>query len=148
MTKRFKDYLTSIGMTEEPFLKRVEHCLARMTAVAPEPVVDLIAEDVVQEDGSKQFLHLAAFTKNCIVAIDQFLTSDEVCVIRLSRGISQLAVASTSYDFQNASPEARISIEFTFTDPATSSWTLQGSGSNCDHIWDLMKKHVRPQLTK
>lgn len=149
MIKRHKDYLESIGLIEKAFVERVEVCLARMRALSPEPITDILVEDVVQESGSRAYLHLSGYTTNYILDANTFLTNDSVAIFRLSAGVDELTVAVTDYDFIKASEKSRINVQFDLSRHSPSAhWTLQGSRGNCDHIWAMTKKHIRPQLKK
>jgi hypothetical protein len=145
--KRFTDYLTLIGMTEKAFVSRVEHGLARLNAVSPERIDDIVVEDLVQEDGTRRYLHISAFSKNYIHDVDSFLTQDGVTVYSLAAGVIRMRVDTTNYEFEKAKAESRIHVDFTLArHRAETSWTLQGTGSNCDHVWSIVKKYITPRL--
>jgi hypothetical protein len=147
MTKRFADYLSSIGMAEEAYIARVEQCLALMTEVAPERLQEILVEDVVQEDGTRQYIHLNAFTANYILGVSFFLTGDTVEMYRLTAGVTHLSVSAINFDFKEPTAQSRILVNFSLAaHPPGGSWALQASGVNAAHAWRISKERVRPQL--
>jgi hypothetical protein len=149
MIKRFADYLSSIGMTEKAYVARVEECLTLLTEIAPERLQEIVIEDIVQEDGTRQYLHLNAFTSNHLLGMDNFLSGDTVQMYRLTRRVVSLQTSATNFDFKTGTTRSRIHIVFRLESHAPGTgWVLQGSGTNAAHIWRITKERVRPQLAE
>lgn len=147
MIKRFHDYLTSIGMKEKAFLSRVDTVLPQLRAIFPETISDILVEEVVQEDGTPQYLHLIAFSTSYIGGVNNFLSADEVTVTRVDQ-VNHLTMRATSFDLVQAKPkpDSRIYVQFAVGAGPAQGWALQGSGVNCAHIWRLTNKHIKSRL--
>jgi len=144
--QKFSDYLSSIGITERAYIDRVEACLNAMNIVAPTPITDLIVEDIIQEDGTRQYLHLVGIAGSFLVSFNFFLTAEKVSVHALSRGVVRLSATTTNYDYTAAKPESRILVDFVIGGEPEGGWQLQASGANVDAVWEFTKSHLRTQM--
>lgn len=144
MKKKFADYLAAIDLSQQAFVSRVEYALTRIETVAGEPVEDFLVEDLITQEGARSYLHLVAFTKAYVVAMDDFTTENAVTVFPYAT-VHELEVATTDYEFKDPTTTSRIVVEFTLG--SHEGWNLQGTRENCDAIWAAVKKRLRPLMT-
>jgi hypothetical protein len=144
MKRAFGAYLASIELSQKAFRTRVDYAVRRIETVAGEPIDEILVEDLITQEGAREYLHLIAFSKTFIATMNDFKTENTVSLYVLRENIPTLAVETIDYEFGNPTTTSRIFVEFTLG--VDDEWTLQGTRENCEAIWKAVEMRLRPNL--
>ena len=144
MYEQFKEYFDSIGLTQDAFVERTKLALATLAEVMPEPIVEVIVEDVVDEEGNRSYLHLGGVSENFIGFVENFIHTSDNAFIGPMGPASNLRVTKQAFDFKEATKESRLQVHVVIG--ASTNWNIQTTGSNCEHAWRLVQEQLRPRM--
>lgn len=77
MKAKFSKYLKSVGITTSELKKRVETVYTFCQSICPEEIKDILVEDYIKADGSREHEHLLFFSEKYIVSAPTFKSKNE-----------------------------------------------------------------------
>lgn len=146
MKEEFVTYLDSIGVTKTA-QRKIEDIHAFYEKVTPEEITAIFVTEFVNEEGRREYENLWFFTDSLVMEAKQFLTADEYDMMALQGNVSRWVIKKQSYDFEQASAASRLSLEFTLGGGlGLAGADLKASEANCDHLMDIFRRFVMPNL--
>lgn len=144
MRANFVVYLQSIGMTT-PLIKRVEQIYSFYDKhIAPDQIMDIFVSEYTESDGTREYDSLVFFGGPFVVEAKRFVHEDDFDVSILRKQVLYLEIRKQDYDYEQATDASRLSITFTLGSGLNGE--LKASRANCDHLRDLITKHLVPNL--
>jgi hypothetical protein len=148
MSHRFDGYLDTIGMPA-PFRQRVSDICAfyetLLSERLPGGIEDVFVSEYVKEDGTREYESVWLFAGSYRMEAHGFTLKDNFDVAFCPAGTSYMRIEKESYDFSQAQPQSRMSVEVTFASPVDAlRGRLRASGANCDHLRVVLAKHLVP----
>jgi hypothetical protein len=138
-------YLHSIGLDAKPYLARVETIYNIASGFCSEKIEGVFVCDYLNKDGSRDYDSLWFFSKSYALEAHNFLIGDDLTwdLVPSSIGVDRLLVKSDNYDYEKGLRDSKLVIRFNLygTDVAGE---LKASGNNCDYLWDVCKRYLRP----
>lgn len=124
----------------EPVCERVRQLLQYYDALGYLEF-DAFVSESVDDDGLRHYESLWLFNDGG--SMEALLTEaedDNIDGAPLRANVVRWAARSRAYDYRNAVPESRLSLEIWYSRDLLGE--LNASGSNCDRLRDLMRKYV------
>ena len=139
----FMDYLASIAATPT-VIAAVAEKLRLFATLTDEPIERIFIEDRRTAEGEVIPDALAAFTPTYLLGAEDFLRRTELQMTILKDSLMYLEVRSDKYDFATASALSQLTVEMELG--LLSTWTLTAVGQNCDHLREIIKERLTPNL--
>lgn len=140
---QFEDYLVEIGITG-PFLERAKTVLAFYAGIGIGEVEDVFVSEYVNPEGRRVFESLWLFTRTYTYEAKSFLSADVFDGAPLARRIDYWTISRAEYDFDTATDQSRMALDFTLA--GRNPCHLKASGRNCSHLRHIFTRHVLPNL--
>jgi hypothetical protein len=145
MKEEFTKYLISIGMTKT-FDTRVQTIYEYYKEICPDEITDIFVTEYIKEDASREYENLWFFSSKYCMEAKLFITKDDFDMTPISNQITYWKVEKQDYDFKRATDKSRLSLELAFE--AAIRGHLKASRENCNHLKDIILKHVVPNMRK
>lgn len=145
MKREWLDYMKSIGLAA-PFLGRAEQVLLFFEKVHPDAIDEIFINEYSDKEGNRHYESLWLFSKNAAMEAKRFLQEDDFDSTPLMGQVKYWTVKKTEYDFDKASPQASMTLEFSLVSGV--SGNLHASGLNCDHLKRIFLSHIVPNAAQ
>jgi hypothetical protein len=146
MKEIFVTYLESIGM-QGPRIRFVsenyEFIESQFVPLLKEEIADIFIEDTVSEDNKRMYENIYFITKSFFIEVKMSSGIGELNISPIQE-VRFLNVRRKDYNFENATPESRMNIKFSFSDRGMA--VLSASGTNCDKLKEIMHKYIIPKM--
>jgi hypothetical protein len=151
MKEEFATYLQRVGVVwEQPLYHKAERLLTLADSLCPEQPETIFISDFTKEGGSRELLSLWMFTQRYTLEAKEFSGArDMLDVTYLWKTISYVEVEYKDYSFKEASDGSRLTVSINFTHAAGGgvlNAVLRASKKNCDALWNVYLKHLKPNL--
>ena len=146
MKTEHRSYLQQVGLGNQ-YIERVRTLYGLVSTISPiAEVADIFVSEYVQANGVRVYENVWFFTAEAYHAIEahNFISEDNVDFVTLKGRIKQFFVQKQKYDFERATEESRLNVEFR-TDLDVIG-KMKASKENCDHLRDIVLKYLRPNL--
>lgn len=144
MKGNFTVYLQSLGFTEI-LLPKCNEIFGILSEMADEEILDIFISEYLQEDGTRYYEDFRVFTETtCLVAKD-FLHEHRFALWNLKDRYHNANLHSTNYDYKEATALSRLTI-YCYSKEGQTGLVMKASKKNCDHLYNIFKKHIRPNL--
>jgi hypothetical protein len=145
MKMEFEEYLKSIGITSEVYLKRIETLMEIHLELCQDEIVDIFVDEYIQEDGTRQYTDITFFSNRYVFGAIQFLTTDNFSLTKLNKAITYMKIYNKDYDFKKATTLSRLNLDVGY-DITNFSGNFKASKDNCDVLKKLVAKYMVPNL--
>jgi len=143
--RSFEEYFSAIGVGE-PIQKRISEILGKIKKLNLNvDFTDVSINEYLDKDGIRHFTDIRFYSNNIIVNVADFLIEDDFYVSGACKNILTLKVQAKNYDFVQANESSRLRI-IGFLVERPVKIELNGTGTNCDYMFDIYKKHLLPRL--
>ncbi len=146
MKKEFVDYLKSIGITAEEYLKRIETIIEVFSDFCQEEIVDIFVDEYIKEDGTREYEDITFFSEHYIFGATQFLTSDDFTLFKRMKNISSIDIKKKDYDFKKATDKSRLNIEIFLETASPLHGNYKASKENCDSLKHILENYFLSDL--
>lgn len=139
---KFIPYLEDIDITTRAYLKRIEFIYELCCNMCPEKIEDVLVEDYIQADGTREYADLNFFSKGCCLSAHNFLTKEDIYIGVIAKRIIGWRVTSTDFDFKKTSTKSRLNVSF------TTMYDIEGefkaARKNCRYLLAIVDKYIKP----
>lgn len=139
---KFIPYLNDIDITTRAYLKRIEFIYELCCDICPEKIEDVLVEDYIKDDGTREYEDLNFFSKGCCLSAHNFLTKTDIYIGVIDKRIIGWRVTATDFDFKKASTKSRLNISF------TTLYKIEGefkaARENCKYLQAIVNKYIKP----
>jgi hypothetical protein len=148
MMDKYMDYLRMVGFDSKPILKKIIPLYRACFKFCTEEIEDIFVSEYLNADQTNVFESLFLFSSSYIFEIKQPLQTDihwETASIACN--ILGVDVQATSYDFEDANKKSRLIIEIFFDGD---DWRneFKATGDNCDVLWAIANKYIKPNIAR
>lgn len=77
MKKEFVEYLKSIGITSEVYLKRIETLMEIHLDLCQDEIEDIFVDEYIKEDGTREYEDITFYSEQYNFGAIQFLTNND-----------------------------------------------------------------------
>jgi hypothetical protein len=144
MKDQFGKYLESIGIIAYPYLERIDSIYDFCKQICPDEITGIFVTDYIKEDATREYENLWFFSERFSMEAKQFTKGDDFDITPIFKQIHYLDIKKQDYDMVRSTEKSRLHITFVMTSQV--SGELKASKENCDHLRDIMKKHLLPNL--
>jgi hypothetical protein len=144
MKESFIKYAQSVGLGE-PLQQLVDKLYTECLCIADDEIEEIIISDIVQQDGTRVYDILYFFSKSLVFEIENFVAQPKIWIAVLSPDPKAvLIVERTDFDLKEAKKSSRIFVQIRWGN----SFLInpKGSGDNCLHVFDVMKRFLVPKI--
>lgn len=145
MREEFKKYLNTIGITTHVLHNRIEEIYEVCSEMCPDEIIDIIVEDYIKEDGTREYEHVNFLSEKYIIGATNFVSTDQFLIAPLKKKVDDYKITKTNYDFKRANEKSRLNLVSTLND-GNVNWSLKASKENCDFLKDIILKYFKPNL--
>ena len=145
MRDEFVKYLTSLGMGDV-LLGRVTYLERSIAAVCPEELKYVFADDIVQQDGSRQYQGLFFFSDNYAIAASNFVSQDRFEMDEIGNSIVYLEFDSSEFDFKAPTEKSRLRVRYV-TGTQLQAY-MSASQENCMHLLEIVRSCLVPNFVR
>jgi len=144
MEEKFVNYLESIGITKA-LMPRIEWVIAALERISGEKTIDIFISEYIQEDGSRFYEDLRAFSENYHTVALRFLHDVRYGIWnRNTKRLNVINFEVSNYDFRSSSPDSRAIFLCSFV--VGKSLSLKASQNNCDKLFAIYKDYLMSML--
>jgi hypothetical protein len=149
MRDEFKQYLAALGMAQA-FSERIDETISFGQFLCPDEITGLFVSDYRENDGTRVFPSLMMFSDRHVLEAKQFAKEDNVDIIPLKDNLVWIELKKENYDLQNATENSKFFLTGYFaTDVGQSlSFSLKGTGENCDYLAKIFRAFIEPNLKR
>jgi len=140
------DYLKAIGITE-PLQKRIETIYEHFTRIFSYEITDILVEEYIKEDGSREYETVDFFSKAYILSAVNFITKDDFRIGPLENQIAGMFIEKENYDFATATEKSRLHVKCACRRQGATI-TLKASKVNCNYLTEILLKHIIPNMIR
>lgn len=141
---KFIPYLNDIDITTRAYIKRIESIYELCCYMCPEKIEDILVEDYIKEDGTREYADLNFFSKGYCLSAHQFLTKDDIYMGVIAKQIIGWRVTATAFDFKKASTKSRLNVAM------RTLYDIEGefkaARENCKYLQAIVDKYIKPNL--
>ena len=145
MNPNFEQYLSTIGIPTA-IKSRVEEVCEFYTEICSEELLDIFISDYIKDDRSREYTSIWFFSETFGMEAKQFVTEDDFDITPLKDKIVYCDVKKSRYDFNEATDESRMTINFILNTGVNGY--MQASGKNCDHMKIIANKYFMGNLVR
>ncbi|NQU06535.1 MAG: hypothetical protein HQ568_10610 [Calditrichaeota bacterium] len=144
MKDQFNEYLLSLD-APKPIFEIVRHTIRIAEELCGEEVIDIHISDSLKGDNLPEFDELEMFTKHFILSRRLLDKDTNIQLGTISGNVKAFQIVSSNFDFNDIEKNStmRIGIKFDYSD---SLYTLYSTGQNCDHLKEMIKRYIKPNL--
>jgi len=141
------EYLALIEINTEALIKKIEKTLLAAKRICPEEIQSIYVSDWIQTEGQRAYEHLYLFTDTYIIESANFSTTDTNVSIEITVLKDRVKYIIVNYNdyFEKANAESRLSVFFITNGGA---FGLRGAKENCDKLFEVYDKYVKPNISK
>ena len=147
MKKEFEEYLKSIGITSEEYLKRIETLMGIHLQLYQYEIVDIFVDEYIKEEGTREYEDITFFSEKYMFGAVQFLTTDNFSLVKINKKIDLIKIKKKDYDFKKAIALSRLNVDI-IPDKNSSEGNFKASKENCDVLKKIIIKHGIANLTE
>lgn len=145
MKTEFIEYLKSIGITSEVYLKRIEDLMEIHLKLCQDKIVDIFVDEYIKEDGTREYEDITFFSNEYIFGAIQFLTTDTFVYSKIKKSVGYIKFNSKDYDFKKATTLSRLNIKVGYK-LKNFEGNYKASKENCDVLGQIILKYIKPNL--
>lgn len=138
------DYLKSIGLAE-PLLQHTIGMVENIEWLYGLSEYDLFVSEFIDNEGNKQYAGLWLFTHEVAVEAKNFTVEFDIDIAAYAQSIGYMRITSKSFNIKEHDGESRMQVEVSASGV---SFDLRASQRNCSTLTNLIKKHLRPNITE
>lgn len=143
----FEEYFQAIGI-KDPIKKRIGYIFSIAKRLEPnEKFENVTINEYLDKEFNRHYESIRFYSENIAIVAHRFLTEEAFVVSNLNQTIPRVQFNVKDYDFTKATANSRIQIlcEQHFCD---SPMILKGTAENCDYIFEVYKRILKPRLHK
>jgi hypothetical protein len=138
-------YYQTLSLTQ-PLRTRIEEILAQIRAFCPEELKDIFVTDLVQQDGTRTYQSLWAFTDSLFMeaalAPEGMVRFD---VVRHRNSVRRIEIVMKDFDWSSPATEvSRLTIEVSLTERVVAHF--QAAGPNCEMLRHICVQYLSTGL--
>ena len=138
-----EDYIKSIAGSDV-LLKKVKEVKKLGDAICPDKIEDFFVTEYRKPDNERVYQSLFLFSKRYLLESKNILSSEtKIDIAFYFEYVDYFEITSNGYDFRKASENSTLELEGTI---GSIVFDLKASGKNCDKLWTLTKKYIKPNL--
>lgn len=139
---KFIPYLNDIDITTRAYIKRIESIYELCCYMCPEKIEDILVEDYIKDDGTREYEDLNFFSKGYCLSAHQFLTKNNIHIGVLAKRIIGWRVQATDFDFKKATTKSRLNVSVRTLDDIEGEF--KAARENCRHLQAIIDKYIKP----
>ena len=147
MKPEFEEYIRSVG-APTALQSRVAEIYEFYESICPEAITDIVVTDYIDNGQTRHYESLWFFSRQYSMEAHQFIEKDEFDIVPIEQAIAMIQFDKQDYDFKRATETSRINVTFRIGRGMGIVGNLKGARENCDHIRDVVLKHLIPNLVK
>ena len=145
MKAEFLEYLNSIGITAEEYLKRIETIIEFHSNICKEEIIDIFVDEYIKEDGTRDYDDINFFSNEYDFTARQFLIEDKFVLTKRTKNAIAIIIKKNNYDFKKATENSRLNLEVRY-DISKLYAIFKASKENCDHLKQIYFKYLAPNI--
>ena len=145
MKAEFLEYLNSIGITAEEYLKRIETIIEFHSNICQEEIIDIFVDEYIKEDGTRDYDDINFFSNEYDFTARQFLIEDKFVLTKRTKNAIAIIIKKNNYDFKKATENSRLNLEVRY-DISKLYAIFKASKENCDHLKQIYFKYLAPNI--
>jgi hypothetical protein len=106
-------------------------------------IAEVFVSEYLDEGGNRVYEHFWMFTERCGLEARNFLRSDNLDCVVLSKNVGRWKYEKKDYDFVKSRPTSRLTVNFNLPSALAS---MRASKQNCDRLRDIFKKYIAPNI--
>ena len=145
MKDQLRQYLESLGMTG-PLVARVESVLSLCQSLCPEEITGICVSEYYKEDQTREYESVWFFSESYGMEAGRFISQDSLDLVPMRKRVVHWVLTKQDYDFETATDKSRLRVQFALGHQLSGS--LKASKENCDHLRDIFKRYVVPNVSE
>ena len=141
--KNFIKYLESIDVSDV-LRNRIEKIYKFYQEVCPDQLKHIFVNDLIKEDGSREYENLWFFSERYCMEAKQFASNDDFDIAPINKRIVYFRVKKKDYDFNKFTEKSRLNLEIKMDTGVYGD--LKAAKNNCDYLRNIILKYIVPNL--
>ncbi|NOV01326.1 hypothetical protein [Paenibacillus planticolens] len=139
------EYFKELELDSQVILEKLTPLFKVCSEFCPEPVESIFVSEYQQIDGRRVIESLILFSNSFIMEIKQPFSEDfKWDIASIKNKVRWLQVSSQNFNLSVADAKSRMYVTTTLSDEVNCE--LKASGKNCNHLWQIVNEHFRPNL--
>lgn len=144
-----RQYLDSIAVTSNIDIERTRDLFSQAQTLCPEKLRTIFISNYVEADGKQQFKDLWMFSDSYVIEVLNFAKEEipKLDMTIFSKNIQGVEVQAQNFNLSHhAISNSKLHIVFYMLNDY--SCDQQAFGQNCNSLFSLFKKYIRPNLAR